>query len=175
MKGETVLSRGCVGAIGLALVAALGCSPHADREALERQKPDAASHAVRSQALRKIMADLDDIRSKRLPQEMDARSGLAAHVDDIRSTAQSLALAAESIPSVLTEVHLSPSEEALFHQLAERLRVAALQLRDQASTADPAAIARAFEDVVSACNACHSRFRVMPAAGAMPRNDGERR
>jgi cytochrome c556 len=144
---------------------AIGCSPNAASDATpDSQKPGPASHAVRARKLKKIMAELDYLRSQRLPQELDAESDRAARVDDIRAAAEALASAAEDIPSVLTEVKLPHADEDLFYELAERLGAAALELRDQASSDDPAAIDRAFEGVASTCNACHSRFRVMPAA-----------
>ena len=160
-----ILACGRAGVIGVALLIAIGCASR-DRvdNALEGQRPDARTHAVRARKLKKIMAELDYLRSQRLPQELDADAGRAARIDDIRTTADSLAHAAEAIPSVLTEVHLSQSDEDLFYQLAEQLNARALELRDRAADADPAAIDAAFAGVVSTCDACHSRFRVMPAA-----------
>jgi cytochrome c556 len=84
-------------------------------------------------------------------------------IDDLRATVDSLAHAAEDIPSVSSEVGLSESDEELFYQFAEQLNASALDLRDTASVA-PAMLNAAFASVVSTCDACHSRFRVMPAA-----------
>jgi cytochrome c556 len=151
--------------IGLALLLATGCSTRAAGEAAAKgRKSDAAVHAVRAEKLRKIMAELDYLRSQRLPQELDVGAGRAARIDDIRTAADSLAHAAEDIPSVLSEVRLSKSDEDLFYQLAEQLNARALELRDRAAETDPAVIDAAFAGVVSTCDACHSRFRVMPAA-----------
>lgn len=153
------------GVMGLALVWAVGCAASAGHDGLaERTYSSAAIHAVRAQKLRKIMAELDYLRSQRLPQELDADAGRAARIDDIRTAANSLAHAAEDIPSVLNEVRLSKADEDSFYQLAEQLNARALELRDVAGEADPAALDAAFAGVVSTCDACHSRFRVMPAA-----------
>ena len=158
-----------VALISLALVVTVGCSPRAGTdESPDRKNLAATSHAVRARKLKKIMAELDYLRTQRLPQELDAESNRAARFDDVRAAAQSLAHAAEDIPSVLTEVKLSSADEELFYSLAERLNLAALELRDQAASGDPVAVNRAFEGVVSTCNACHSRFRVMPATNAKP-------
>ena len=77
-------------------------------------------------------------------------------------------MTAEDFPSVLSEVRLSRDDEDLFYELSERLGVAALDLRDKAASEDPTEIEGAFEAVISTCDACHSRFRVMPAADAEP-------
>jgi cytochrome c556 len=160
-----MLARRRAGVVVLVLVVAIGCASH-DRvdDAAERKRPDAAAHAVRARKLKKIMAELDYLRTQRLPQELDADASRAARIDDIRTAADSLAHAAEDIPSVLSEVHLSQSDEDLFYRLAEQLNARALELRDRAGSADTPALDEAFASVVSTCDACHSRFRVMPAA-----------
>lgn len=161
----TALARRRAGVIGMVLLLTIGCTPRgAVDESPDRGRPGAATHAVRARKLKKIMAELDYLRSQRLPQELDTDSDRAARIDDIRTTADSLAHAAEDIPSVLTEVQLSRSDQDLFYQLAEQLNARALELRDRAADADPAVIDAAFASVVSTCDACHSRFRVMPAA-----------
>jgi cytochrome c556 len=155
--------------IGLALLLTVGCTPrNAGDESPERRKSGATTHAVRARKLKKIMAELDYLRSQRLPQELDSDAGRAERIDDIRAAADSLAHAAEDIPSVLSEVRLSKSDEDLFYQLAEQLNARALELRDRASEADPAVLESAFAAVASTCDACHSRFRVMPAANTQP-------
>lgn len=165
----TALARRRAGLIGLALLVTVGCTPrNAGDESPERPRSDAATHAVRARKLKKIMAELDYLRSERLPQELDAGTGRAERIDDIRTAADSLAHAAEDIPSVLSEVQLSKSDEDLFFQLAEQLNARALELRDRAAEADPAVLESAFAAVASTCDACHSRFRVMPAANTQP-------
>jgi len=157
--------RRCAGVIGLVLLLTVGCAPNgAMDESPAGRRTDAATHAVRARKLKKIMAEIDYLRSQRLPQELDTDSDRADRIDDIRTAADSLAHAAEDIPSVLSEVQLSQSDEDLFYQLAEQLNVRALEMRDRAADADPAVLDAAFSRVVSTCNACHSRFRVMPAA-----------
>lgn len=165
----TALARRRAGLIGLALLVTVGCTPrNAGDESPERQSSDAATHAVRARKLKKIMAELDYLRSQRLPQELDSDATRAERIGDIRTAADSLAHAAEDIPSVLSEVRLSKSDEDLFYQLAEQLNARALELRDRAGEADPAVLASAFAAVTSTCDACHSRFRVMPAANTPP-------
>jgi len=165
----TALARRRAGLIGLALLVTVGCTPrNAGDESPERQSSDAATHAVRARKLKKIMAELDYLRSQRLPQELDSDATRAERIGDIRTAADSLAHAAEDIPSVLSEVRLSKSDEDLFYRLAEQLNARALELRDRAGEADPAVLASAFAAVTSTCDACHSRFRVMPAANTPP-------
>jgi cytochrome c556 len=162
---KTTLARRRAGAIGMAILLTIGCAARDGvDESSERGRSGTATHAVRARKLKKIMAEIDYLRSQRLPQELDTEAGRAARIDDIRTTADSLAHAAEDIPSVLSEVRLSKSDEDMFYQLAEQLNARALELRDKAAIADPAERDAAFAAVVSTCDACHSRFRVMPAA-----------
>jgi len=74
----------------------------------------AAVHAARAHKLKKIMRELDYLRSQRLPQELDTSASDAERIDDIRTAADSLAHAAEDIPSVLREVRLSKEDEDVF-------------------------------------------------------------
>jgi cytochrome c556 len=144
--------------------AACAATPPADPGGGAKRVGPAANHAVRAQKLRTIMAELDQLRSRRIPQELDTQPGQAAHLDDVRAAAEALAYAAADIPAVLTEVRLTREDEDLFYSLAERLGVAALELRDRAIGDDMTAIHAAFDDIVASCDACHRRFRVMPAA-----------
>lgn len=159
----------CSGLLALVLLlTSCGCAPRRSSEqSLAEKPPNASVHAVRARKLTKIMRELDYLRSQRLPQEIGAPSTHEQRIDDIRTAADSLAHAAEDIPSVLTVVRLSKSDEDLFYELAEQLNARALYLRDNAAS-DPATLDAAFADVVSTCNACHSRFRVMPAANIEP-------
>ena len=122
------------GVVAVMIALAVGCTPRgALIDESPGQAPSSASvHAVRARKLKKIMAELDYLRSQRLPQEIDTARDQVRRIDDIRTAADSLAHAAEDIPSVLSEVRLSRSDEDLFYQLAEQLNVRALQLRDEA-------------------------------------------
>jgi cytochrome c556 len=152
----------------LAILLAAGCASQRVADEWAEDGPSkAAVHAVRAHKLKNIMRELDYLRSQRLPQELATDTTDAERIDDIRAAADSLAYAAEDIPSVLSEVRLSKEDENLFYRLAEQLNERSLHLRDSAG-AQPATLDAAFEGVVSTCNACHSRFRVMPAANIGP-------
>lgn len=155
-----------VAVLGVCTLVMIGCSsgstPGPDGD--ENLAPS-AHHAVRAAKLRTLMDDLDAVRTQQVPKEPGAR---AAQADRIRGAAEALAYTAADIPSVLVEVNLPPEEESAFYAMAERLNAAALELRDVAGSGDSREMEAAFADVVSSCDACHSRFRVLPAAHSDP-------
>ena len=123
----------------------------------------AALHAVHSERLRQIMAELERLSLNQLPQEMDVGAERQRQIERISPVAQSMAETATHIPDVLAEVELSDEKRQLFVDLAEKLEEQAKELRRRADRQSLSGVTEALQDIDATCSACHSAFRVLPA------------
>ncbi len=132
------------------------------RRRLERTDK-AALHAVHSERLRQIMAELERLSLNQLPQEMDVEAERQRQIGQMSPVAQAMAEAALHIPDVLEEVELSDEKLQVFVDLAEKLGNQAEELHRQAEQQSLSGVSETLESIGATCSACHSAFRVLPA------------
>jgi cytochrome c556 len=99
-----------------------------------------------------------------LPEEYGATVEQEATMHELAQVAAKTADAARHIPDVLAEVKLSQSEREIFSKLAKKLETEARELQQHAEEKDTDEIQSSMDEMIATCNACHTAFRVMPAA-----------
>jgi hypothetical protein len=129
-----------------------------------REAPPPARHAVNSERLRQLMRGLERLGGDRLPRELDLRQERRRRAEELAAIALALAESAEQIPLVLGEVELEPAQREEFTRLAAALRARCLELAERAPELPEAELRARLDAVGESCDACHRRFRVLPAA-----------
>jgi len=124
-------------------------------------------HAVHSERLRQIMAELQRLSTDRLPQEMDMRSERRRQIDAVARVAAAMAETADAIPDAATADSLSEPERREFLRLARDLRDRSLALSERAAALSPGETARELSDIYVTCGECHGKFRI-PLAETAP-------
>lgn len=148
----------------LALLAALllpGCrtSESESQEIAVVNTGPAILHAVHSDQLKAIMAEVRRLTFDRMPQELGRTSQQDAHLREVSSLAKAMANAAGRIPSVIDDLGLTENEKQVFSALARRLQVQSATLGSQAERLRLAATTSAFKEISATCIACHTLFR----------------
>lgn len=160
----------CFSAVLSVAICFLPACRETQKEQYERQlreAPGPMRHAVHSDRLLKLMAELRHLTYSRLPQELEQGAVTEARIEEIRWIASGMSSAAELIPNILDDVELGPEQRAEFRLLAEDLArkcrtfeaVTATLSTDRARSAD--GLVAEFSEVLDTCDACHSRFRVL--------------
>jgi cytochrome c556 len=158
--------------IALAVViAAAGCTAAPKQAATESSFPllpgdSRVAHAVQSAKLRETMRALEEISTKRLPDEIDREARRRADLQDVARLADELARSAAEIPDSLATTPLPADDERRFRELAEQLVRDAFALRDRAILGDVRSVRDETEPLLATCNACHAMSRVAPSAHA---------
>ena len=149
----------------MAAATATGCLQTEQRryERALREAPPPARHAVQSERLRQVMANLERLAVDRLPQELDPERDRARSAAAVGEIAAALAASAGRIPDVLSEVELQDARREEFRALAEALERRSIALSRQAPDLGLAALRSEIAGIDATCEACHRRFRVLPA------------
>ena len=153
------------------LVVLAGCTTGRKPSATEASFPlppgeSRVAHAVRSANLRETMRTLEEISTKRLPDEMDREARRRADLQDVARLADELARSAAEIPDSLATNPLPADDERRFRELAEQLVRDAFALRDRAILGEVRSVRDETEPLLATCNACHAMARVTPTAHA---------
>ncbi len=140
-----------------AVLACAGGAPPAEPPA-----EAAGAHAVHSQRLRRTMDQLDRVRWRRLPQELDGpgHAQQREQREQLAAAASQLAVTAADIPSGIHGLGLPEADRRAFEALSRQLRAAALRLASDAPTATNAEIAERVAAIDAVCADCHERFRL---------------
>ncbi|MCP4248204.1 MAG: hypothetical protein GY778_14255 [bacterium] len=140
------------------------CGPEkvADSPEAARFTPKPALHALHSQRIAEVMADLDAGTLDRLPQELDAPAETTHHLAQIQKLSQELAETASYIPDALLEDDLSDDDHELFVMLSNRLQRQARHLGDCAPEGNVALVEDLTDQIDATCDACHNLFREVP-------------
>jgi cytochrome c556 len=123
-------------------------------------------HAVQSARLREAMHGLEEISTKRLPDEIDRDARRRADLQEVATLADELARSAAEIPDSLATSPLPKDDEQRFRELAEQLVRDAFALRDRAILGEVRSVRDETEPLLATCNACHAMARVTPTAHA---------
>lgn len=121
-------------------------------------------HAVQSARLREAMHGLEEISTKRLPDEIDRDARRRADLQEVARLADELARGAAEIPDSLATNPLPKDDEQRYRELAEQLVRDAFALRDRAILGEVRSVRDETEPLLATCNACHAMARVTPTA-----------
>lgn len=116
-------------------------------------------HAVRSNQLKAIMAEVWQLTFDRMPQELGRTSQHDAQLKEVSSLAKAMVKAAGRIPSVVDDLELKENEKQVFLALARRLEVQSTTLSSQAEQLRLAATASTIKEISATCISCHALFR----------------
>ena len=119
-----------------------------------------ALHAVHSERLQSIMADLHPLTMERLPQEYHAQAERYRRLDEAAEVAAAVAQTAKHIPEALPEGGFSEQERSLFVKLTKKMEAEALNLKLRAGQRSVPRMAEAMDRLAATCNACHTAFRL---------------
>lgn len=132
-----------------------GCS-----SSLSRQPPGPALHAVQDQRLRELMAEMNSLilsEKEMTEQQRDARR--REYNQKMAETAGVMGKAVDNIAAALPRLDLSPTEQAAFLALADRLRGKSREIWKLASDNHGDGIPETLEQIDVTCKACHQLFR----------------
>jgi len=121
-----------------------------------------ALHAVHSQRLEEVMAELNQLALDRMPQELDPDVARNRRSREIAVLAAALADTAQQIPAGISQEDLTDDERRLFINLTDKLRDQALELNRHSADNNLAQTETALYQITATCNACHSAFRELP-------------
>jgi cytochrome c556 len=157
--------------IVLAATWAVGACRPAPRETYELRlshTPGPALHAVHSQRLKEVMAEMQYLLADRLPQELNADQRRTERARELAKVAGAMADDARRIPDALSGVRMSADYADLFREYAASLEHQARELHDAAAAGRLDKISAQMDGLQAACDACHNAFRVLPVASAAP-------
>jgi cytochrome c556 len=110
------------------------------------------------------MHGLEEISTKRLPDEIDRDARRRADLQEVARLADELARGAAEIPDSLATNPLPKDDEQRYRELAEQLVRDAFALRDRAILGEVRSVRDETEPLLATCNACHAMARVTPTA-----------
>ena len=143
-------------------------TPKEQYERRLRETEGPMQHAVHSDRLLEIMAQLRHLTYSRLPQELEDAPMTGSRIAEIRWIAAGMSSAAKFIPDILEEVELAPEHEQEFRRMANELHRQCRTFEEMttALTADryrsTDGLVAGFSAVLDTCDGCHSRFRLLP-------------
>ncbi len=166
--------RGLHGGALLAVAWGLACAGQPPAPAPATDAPPRAApqrrgddlHALRGEALRATMQELDRVRRGRMPQELDEARATALQGEAIARSARSLAETAAQIESAAPLASLEADDREAFHRLASDLRERAAALAADARALPAAELRARLLEIDATCDACHRRYRDAPEGPA---------
>lgn len=120
-------------------------------------------HAVQSKRLKNVMAELFVLSIDSAPSGVAAVEANPANLKEVKSAARDMADAAAGIPDILLDVKLPVERKMAFLDAAETLRAESLKLEREAATMTRVQMREQLKRIESACTACHTKFRFLPA------------
>jgi len=161
-RRSRIRSGGWVRVSGCCLLVVGSCNV-SPRERYGRRVTDTgkpALHAVHNERLQELMGEL----RRHVPEEWGTTLEREQEMSEIANVAAAMAKTAQYIPDVLKNVRLPEEEKRLFTNLADKLRDQSLELEQHAKKKRNGDIANSLENILATCNACHTAFRILPAA-----------
>lgn len=138
---------------------ACGPSPQQKYEQRVEQTGEPALHAVHSDRLQQIMADLNDVMYGRLPTMYDTDATRQKLLGDAKQVAVALRETAGQVVQIMPELQLSTEEAITFHSLATKLESQAKTLQEQADRNMVEALPDTLDQMRTTCTACHNLFQ----------------
>ena len=120
---------------------------------------DPAMHAIRHNHLQQAMIRINNLVYGQMQNEVGVSREKQVQTQKIAKIAHELASDQNIIIGTLPLLNLNPSKKYTFAALADKLRVNALQMEDQANRNQIKAIPGIMEKITSTCTACHDLFR----------------
>lgn len=136
-----------------------------ERQLRETEGP--MQHAVHSDRLLELMAQLKHLTYSRLPPELEQSRLTDQRIAEIRWIASGMSSAARYIPEVLSDVELPPERAQEFRRLASELRDQCQRFEQTAMSLSAETVRSVdglvteFADILDTCDSCHTRFRVL--------------
>jgi len=161
LKGEEMIKKS-MAVLGLsAWIIVLGGCTGAERDALPvlSDKEGASLHSVKSQKLKNVMHDLNNLVFERFYSEIDRDNMRVRYSKNIADIVASMSSDIEKIRQAGNELNLKPSEKALFDALAAELAREGENLRLIAVDYKTERIRPALDRMINTCNRCHAQFR----------------
>jgi hypothetical protein len=139
-------------------------TPREQYERRLRQAEKPQQHAVHSDRLLELMAQLKHLTYSRLPQELESADLEEQRLGEIRWIARGMASAAAFIPEVLADVEMDPERAREFRELSSRLEEQCRTLEAMSAQGRGSALGLVteFSAILDTCDRCHTRFRVLP-------------
>jgi hypothetical protein len=113
------------------------------------------------------MRELEALRGRRMPQELDLGRERGRHSEEAARSARAIAEAAERIGRH-PPGDLPPEEQESFRRLADALREQAASIAAGAGQLDRSELTRRFAELDATCVACHERFERGPGSLGRP-------
>jgi hypothetical protein len=148
----------------LTVAGAAACSNGPSAPQRAEQAPRPSLHGIHSDELQVAMRELDAQASNRIFAQLYTGNRPMVELREVATAADAIADSAAHIPDALTHIELTEEERQAFLGLADTLRVEAAQLSSDARHNDLARARAALQRMTATCNACHTAFRISPAA-----------
>jgi hypothetical protein len=147
--------------VAAALMISLGGCAGGEREALPvlSDTKGASLHTVKSQTLKSVMHDLNNVVFDRFYSEIDRDNMRVRYSKNIADIVASMSGDIEKIRQTGNELNLAPKERALFDALAAELAQEGESLRLIATEYQTERIRPALDRMIDVCNRCHAAFR----------------
>ncbi len=137
--------------LAVLLLAACSSAQHAKGPAL---------HSIQDQRLRELMAEMNSlIMSEKEMTDLQRDARRREYNLKMAKTAEAMGRTVDAIIANLPGLKLSPTEQATFLALADKLRGGALELKDLAGNNRSDAIPAELERIETTCKSCHRLFR----------------
>ena len=130
-----------------------------------------ANHSTQAVRLRMLMLSLEQLTFETLPGQLDQEPPRQTYLDEIQSTAEALARAADRIPDAVGDLDLTAEQAQAFRLLAARLRKDATDLGNRAASGDIGSAGAELDPILARCNDCHRTFDIDPMGGRGPDPD----
>ena len=167
MPARARLIRISASALSIAAVALLSsCSTtgqNSEESSTHRIIERSDVHAVHSKRLKDVMAELFVLSIDSAPSGVAAAEADPANLKEVKSAARDMAAAAAGIPDILLDVKLPVERKMAFLDAVETLRSESLTLDREAPNMTRIQMRDQLRRIESACTACHSKFRFLPA------------
>ncbi|UCD30411.1 MAG: cytochrome c [Planctomycetota bacterium] len=163
----SILPRTLISAICPLLILAISsCRPSPTKDYQQRlaQTAEPARHAIHTDRLHAIMADLGRQVAKTWPQEMEAEAKAdadrtrAESFENARKLGRALAETAEKIPHAVADVDMPDADREAFLASARMLRGQASSLARFAREQNTKRMRHTLNTIQTTCYGCHSQF-----------------
>jgi hypothetical protein len=119
----------------------------------------ASLHAVQNEQLRVIMNEFNALMFEQMYTELELDQQRRKKAKAIAEAAAALKRTVTELPGILSDLQLTPDEQAVFKGLAVELQSEASELEEYAARGEVEALRPMLYRMNTTCNACHSLFR----------------
>ncbi|BBL71425.1 hypothetical protein [Methylogaea oryzae] len=118
-----------------------------------------AMHAIHNNRLQQAMDRINTLVYRQMRDEVNASVETRQQTQEVAKTASELSGTVEAIIATLPALRLNPGDQATFRALADKLRLYAKQMEEQANWNQIHAIPATMDAITSTCTSCHTLFR----------------